>query len=70
MSRIARAVVLACLVSAILGASGCAAPRAHPWQPPGCRPPIHTWTGTYAEYPPSIEKPPGPDTIQGNPSDG
>ena len=43
MSRIARAVMLALLVSAILGSSGC----------------IHTWTGTYAEYPQSAyDKPP------------
>jgi hypothetical protein len=68
MSRIARAVVLTFLLSAILGASGCAAPRAHPWLPPGCRPPIHTWTGTYAEYPESIYT--QPHQVQGNPSDG
>ncbi len=68
MSRIARAVVLTSLFSAFLGASGCASPRAHPWQPPGFRPPINTWTGTYAEYPPSIENPVRP--VQGQPSDG
>jgi hypothetical protein len=68
MSRIARAVVLASLFSAILGASGCVGPRAHPWQPPGFRPPIHTWTGTYAEYPQSIYD--APHQVQGNPSDG
>jgi len=68
MSRIARAFVLTGLVSAALTASGCASPRAHPWLPPGCRPPIHTWTGTYAEYPPSMYGPPPPP--QGHPSDG
>jgi hypothetical protein len=68
MSRIARAVVLGFLLSAILGASGCAAPRAHPWMPPGCRPPLTTWTGTYAEYPESAYT--APHQVQGNPSDG
>jgi hypothetical protein len=68
MSRIARAVVLALLFSAGLGASGCASPRAHPWMPPGLRPPIHTWTGTYAEYPQSMYD--SPHQPQGQPSDG
>ena len=45
MTRIARAVVLALLVSAALGSSGC----------------IHTMTETYAEFPPSINHtPPAP----------
>jgi hypothetical protein len=69
MSRIARAVALALLCSAALGSSGCVAPRAHPWRPPGFRPPIHTWTGTYAEYPPSMYDTPHIHG-QGNPSDG
>ena len=68
MSRIARAVVVALLSAAAMGSSGCASPRAHPWRPPGFRPPIHTWTSTYGEFPPSIDAPPGPG--QGNPSDG
>jgi hypothetical protein len=43
MSRMARAVMLALLASAILGASGC----------------IHTLTGTYEEYPEAAySKPP------------
>lgn len=68
MSRIARAVVLTLLSAAALGAPGCAAPpRSHPWLPPGFRPPIHTWTETYAEFPPDIDKPHVP---QGQPSDG
>jgi hypothetical protein len=68
MTRIARAVVLALLTAAALGSSGCVGPRAHPWRPPGCRLPIHTWTQTYADFPPSINDPHGPG--QGQPGDG
>ncbi len=68
MSRIARALVLASLLPAVFGASGCASPRSHPWRPPGTRPPLHTVTSTYAEYPPSINNPVHP--VQGQPSDG
>jgi hypothetical protein len=53
MTRIARAVVLALLVSAVLGSSGC----------------IHTWTETYADFPPSINSKP-PAHVQGDPNDG
>ena len=53
MSRFARALALALLVFAVLGSSGC----------------IHTWTGTYAEYPPDIYGNPHVPR-QGNPSDG
>ncbi len=42
MSRFARAVALALLATTVLGVSGC----------------IHTWTQTYAEFPPSIENTP------------
>jgi hypothetical protein len=53
MTRIARAVALALLVVSVLGSSGC----------------IHTWTGTYAEYPPTLyDNPHVPH--QGDPSDG
>jgi len=59
MTRIARAVVMALLVGAALGTSGCGWSRGL----------IHTWTGTYAEYPPSVyDTHPAPP--QGNPSDG
>lgn len=68
MSRIARAVVVAALFAATLGSSGCASPRAHPWRPPGTRPPLNTWTGTYEEFPPSINRP--HVMGQGQPSDG
>jgi hypothetical protein len=53
MTRIARTIVMALLVSAVLGSSGC----------------IHTWTGTYAEYPTSLYDP-HPAPPQGQPSDG
>jgi hypothetical protein len=68
MSRIARAVVLALLCATALGSSGCVAPRAHPWRPPGFRPPIHTWTRTYGEFPPSLDAP--HEHGQSDPSDG
>ncbi|MGP0068094.1 MAG: hypothetical protein ACLQGP_31420 [Isosphaeraceae bacterium] len=50
MSRMARALLLALLGSVILGSSGC----------------IHTWTGTYAEYPDSAYTKPH-EHVQGNP---
>jgi hypothetical protein len=55
MSRIARTIVMALVLSAILGSSGC----------------ISVCTDTYAEYPPSneLERIP-PQPPQGNPSDG
>ncbi len=53
MSRIARAVMLALLASAILGSSGC----------------IHTWTGTYAEFPDAAYDKPHVH-VQGDPGDG
>ena len=68
MLRIARAVCLALLTATALGSSGCVSPRAHPWQPPGCRPPINTWTQTYADFPPAIDAP--HDHEQGHPGDG
>jgi hypothetical protein len=53
MSRIARTLAMALLAAALLSSSGC----------------IHTWTGTYAEYPPSMyDDYPAPP--QGQPSDG
>jgi hypothetical protein len=63
MSRIARAIVLALFVSIAVGISGCAHPEGWP------RPPIHTWTQTYADFPPSVNDTPH-DHIQGQPSDG
>jgi hypothetical protein len=63
MSRIARAIVLTLLVSTALGISGCAHPEGWP------RPWIHTWTQTYADFPPSVNDTPHVP-IQGNPSDG
>jgi hypothetical protein len=53
MSRMTRALLLAMLVSAILSSSGC----------------IHTWTGTYAEYPDSAYDTPHVH-VQGDPHDG
>jgi len=53
MARIARAVAAALLVIASLGAAGC----------------LHTWTGTYHDYPPSAWDPPHTHP-QGNPNDG
>jgi hypothetical protein len=53
MTRIARTIVMALVVGAVLGSSGC----------------IHTWTETYAEFPPTIHDTP-PLPPQGNPSDG
>jgi hypothetical protein len=53
MAKIARVVALALLVLAVWGSSGC----------------IHTWTGTYAEYPPSLYDD-SHVAHQGNPSDG
>ena len=54
MTRIARAVALALLVSAALGSSGC----------------IHTMTETYAEFPPSVYDNQPHVHVQGNPTDG
>ena len=42
MAKIARAVVIVVLVIAGLGSTGC----------------LHTWTGTYHDYPPSAWDPP------------
>lgn len=42
MSRIARAVVLALLITTALATTGC----------------LHTWTGTHQEWPPSVNDPP------------
>jgi hypothetical protein len=69
MSRIARAAVLMLVAAGALVSPGCAEPpwRSHPWRPPGTRPPIHTWTTTYGEFPPSIDR---PHVMQGQPSDG
>ena len=53
MSRMTRALLLAMLVSAILSSSGC----------------IHTWTGTYAEYPDSAYDKPHVHG-QADPNDG
>ena len=54
MSRIACAVVLALLVSAALGSSGC----------------IHTWTETYSDFPPAaFDKQPHAH-VQADPNDG
>jgi hypothetical protein len=59
MTRIARTVVIALLLTAALGSSGCGWSRRF----------IHTWTETYADYPASAfdqhSAPP-----QGNPIDG
>lgn len=52
MSRMARAVMLALLGAVILGSSGC----------------IHTWTGTYAEYPDSAYTKPHVH-VQGDPDE-
>ena len=54
MTRIARAVLLALLVSAALGSSGC----------------IHTWAETYAEFPPAVFDKKPHVHVQGDPSDG
>ena len=59
MTRIARAVVIGLLLMAVLGTSGCG------W----VRPSLHTWTGTYADFPPAVYDTP-PTHHQGNPSDG
>jgi hypothetical protein len=53
MTRLARASALVLLVFTFIGSSGC----------------IHTWTGTYAEYPESIYGSPH-NSSQGNPTDG
>jgi hypothetical protein len=53
MTRIIRAVVLMLIVSAALVSSGC----------------LHTWTGTYAEYPDSMYQKPHVHG-QDNPNDG
>jgi hypothetical protein len=69
IARIARAVALALVSVVAAGLSGCASPRAHPWNPPGFRPAIHTWTATYGEFPPDINDKPH-EFVQGDPSDG
>ena len=53
MTRLARASGLVLLVLSFIGFSGC----------------IHTWTGTYAEYPQNIYGSPHVSS-QGDPSDG
>lgn len=69
MSRSAGAIVLSSLFALALGSSGCVGPRAHPWRPPGTRPPIHTWTSTYGDFPPWIDDRPYTPHL-GQPSDG
>ncbi|HZW33641.1 MAG TPA: hypothetical protein VFF52_23170 [Isosphaeraceae bacterium] len=59
MTRIARAVVIGLLLTAVLGTSGCGWSRGL----------IHTWAETYADFPPEINSP-HPAPPQGNPSDG
>jgi hypothetical protein len=54
MSRIARALVVALLISAAMTSSGC----------------IHTWTETYAEFPPEALGDKPHMHVQGDPSDG
>jgi hypothetical protein len=63
MTRIARArariLVIGLLLASVLGTSGCG------WS----RRLLHTWTETYADFPPSVIDP-HPAPPQGNPSDG
>jgi hypothetical protein len=53
MARIARTIAVVMLVIASLCTTGC----------------LHTWTGTYQDYPPDAWKP-APAQRQGNPTDG